>query len=147
MRKNLFGSSPSTQKSFPELFFLPMAVASPILSSSPRLALLYPPSSASPPSCGIKCPHPQKRSPTTLQLVLGTSSSSSKLQTWRTGISFFPSFSVKKRKDPEALKKDLLDAIAPLDRGAEATDEDKERVDEVGHAPACFCLAFAVLEF
>lgn len=29
------------------------------------------------------------------------------------------------------LKEELLDAIAPLDRGAEATPEDKERVEQV----------------
>lgn len=35
------------------------------------------------------------------------------------------------KKDKEVVKKDLLDAIAPLQRGAEASDEDIARVDKV----------------
>lgn len=50
---------------------------------------------------------------------------------WRAGISFFPAF-LKKGKDAKTLKQELLDAIAPLDRGADATPEDQERVDQVG---------------
>lgn len=50
---------------------------------------------------------------------------------WRVGVSFFPAF-LKKRKDAKALKEELLDAIAPLDRGADATLEDQQRVDQVG---------------
>eukprot|EP00262_Sarcandra_glabra_P017393 TRINITY_DN595_c0_g1_i2.p1 TRINITY_DN595_c0_g1~~TRINITY_DN595_c0_g1_i2.p1 ORF type:complete len:268 (-),score=39.43 TRINITY_DN595_c0_g1_i2:439-1128(-) len=50
---------------------------------------------------------------------------------WRTRVSFFPSFLKKKGKDSSTLKDELLEAIAPLDRGAEATDEDQERVDQI----------------
>jgi hypothetical protein len=59
---------------------------------------------------------------------------------WRAGISSFSSFlppfftGNKGEKDAEKavrLKEELLDAIAPLDRGAEATPEDKERVEQV----------------
>ncbi|XP_072991502.1 probable plastid-lipid-associated protein 4, chloroplastic [Typha latifolia] len=50
---------------------------------------------------------------------------------WRTRISFFPSFIKKRGKSREQLKEELLDAIAPLDRGAEASPEDKERVDQI----------------
>lgn len=49
---------------------------------------------------------------------------------WRTKVSFFQGFLVKE-KDVKKLKEELLEAIAPLDRGAEASQEDQERVDEV----------------
>ncbi|XP_059648146.1 probable plastid-lipid-associated protein 4, chloroplastic isoform X2 [Cornus florida] len=51
-------------------------------------------------------------------------------QRWRTRVSFFPSF-LTKGKDSESLKEELFEAIAPLDRGAEATTEDQERVDQI----------------
>ena len=38
---------------------------------------------------------------------------------------------LQKKKDKEVVKKELLEAIAPLDRGAAATAEDAARVDEV----------------
>ncbi|KAG2535893.1 probable plastid-lipid-associated protein 4, chloroplastic [Panicum virgatum] len=58
---------------------------------------------------------------------------------WRAGVSsfsFLPSFFTgnKGEKDAEKamrLKEELLAAIAPLDRGAEATPEDKERVEQI----------------
>ncbi|CAD6206317.1 unnamed protein product [Miscanthus lutarioriparius] len=58
---------------------------------------------------------------------------------WRAGISsfsFLPPFFTgnKGEKDAEKavrLKEELLDAIAPLERGAEATPEDKERVEQI----------------
>ncbi|KAK4271161.1 hypothetical protein QN277_019895 [Acacia crassicarpa] len=59
-----------------------------------------------------------------------SSSSSSASQKWRAGVSFFPAF-LKKGKDAEALKDELLEAIAPLDRGADATPEDQQRVDQI----------------
>ncbi|MCL7035194.1 hypothetical protein MKW94_017887 [Papaver nudicaule] len=49
---------------------------------------------------------------------------------WRTRISFFPSF-LKSGKDSKTLKDELLQAIAPLDRGADATPEDQERIDKL----------------
>ncbi|CAN6479966.1 unnamed protein product [Victoria cruziana] len=49
---------------------------------------------------------------------------------WKTAASLFP-FLKKKKKDTDALKEELLEAIAPLDRGAEATEEDQERVDQI----------------
>ncbi|RVW81069.1 putative plastid-lipid-associated protein 4, chloroplastic [Vitis vinifera] len=49
---------------------------------------------------------------------------------WRTGVSFFPSF-LTKSKDSGALKEELFTAIAPLDRGAEATAQDQELVDQI----------------
>ncbi|KAK4339942.1 hypothetical protein RND71_041404 [Anisodus tanguticus] len=49
---------------------------------------------------------------------------------WRTMVSFFPFFSTK-REDTESLKLELFEAIAPLDRGAEATPEDQKRVDQI----------------
>ncbi|XP_017970127.1 PREDICTED: probable plastid-lipid-associated protein 4, chloroplastic [Theobroma cacao] len=45
---------------------------------------------------------------------------------WRTRASFF-----SKGKDVRSLKDELFDAIAPLDRGAEATRDDQERVDQI----------------
>ncbi|XP_031491509.1 probable plastid-lipid-associated protein 4, chloroplastic isoform X2 [Nymphaea colorata] len=49
---------------------------------------------------------------------------------WRTAASLFP-FLKKKKKDTDALKEELLEAIAPLDRGAQATEEDQKRVDQI----------------
>ncbi|KAJ4965902.1 hypothetical protein NE237_017751 [Protea cynaroides] len=51
---------------------------------------------------------------------------------WRTEVSFFPSF-LRKGKDVKSLKEELLEAIGPLDRGAAATPEDQERVDQIAH--------------
>ncbi|KAI3909248.1 hypothetical protein MKW98_009674 [Papaver atlanticum] len=51
-------------------------------------------------------------------------------QKWRTRVSFFPSF-MKSGKDSKTIKEELLQAIAPLDRGAEATPEDQERIDKI----------------
>lgn len=36
-----------------------------------------------------------------------------------------------KTKNVEAIKEELLEAIAPLDRGAEATPEDQEKIDQI----------------
>ncbi|KAM7470381.1 hypothetical protein LguiA_008564 [Lonicera macranthoides] len=64
-------------------------------------------------------------------LSLSTSSTSSPpISKWRTNISFFPAF-LNKPKDTKPIKEELLEAIAPLDRGAEATPEDQERVDRI----------------
>lgn len=49
---------------------------------------------------------------------------------WRTNVSFFPSF-LKKGKDANIIKEELLEAIAQLDRGADATPEDQQTVDQV----------------
>ncbi|PPD81143.1 hypothetical protein GOBAR_DD21930 [Gossypium barbadense] len=49
---------------------------------------------------------------------------------WRVNVSFFPAF-LNKGKDAKVLKQDLLDCIAPLDRGADATPEDQQRVDQL----------------
>ncbi|KAG9455249.1 hypothetical protein H6P81_008153 [Aristolochia fimbriata] len=54
-----------------------------------------------------------------------------RVEKWRANVSFFPSFLQKKGKDKDALKDELFEAIAPLDRGAEATEDDKQRVDEI----------------
>lgn len=54
-----------------------------------------------------------------------------KFRKWRTGVSFFSSF-LDKNNEIESLKQELLEAIAPLDRGAAATPEDQRRVDQVG---------------
>uniref|UniRef100_A0A0A9CHX4 Plastid lipid-associated protein/fibrillin conserved domain-containing protein n=1 Tax=Arundo donax TaxID=35708 RepID=A0A0A9CHX4_ARUDO len=57
---------------------------------------------------------------------------------WRSGVSSFsflpPFLTGKGEKDAEKaerLKEELLAAIAPLDRGAEVTPEDKERVEQI----------------
>lgn len=49
---------------------------------------------------------------------------------WRNMVSFFPGF-LKGGRDVQSLKVELYEAIAPLDRGAEATPEDQQRVDQV----------------
>lgn len=52
---------------------------------------------------------------------------------WRTQVSFFTGFLTNnnKTKSAEAIKEELLDAIAPLDRGAEATPEDQQEIERV----------------
>ncbi|KAG0482785.1 hypothetical protein HPP92_010869 [Vanilla planifolia] len=48
---------------------------------------------------------------------------------WRNRVSFFPSF--LKKKSREDLKQELFEAIASLDRGAETSPEDQERVEQI----------------
>lgn len=57
---------------------------------------------------------------------------------WRTQVSFFTGFLTKGR-NAESLKEELYAAIAPLDRGAEATPEDQQLVEQVGASfqPLC----------
>ncbi|PIA27218.1 hypothetical protein AQUCO_08200022v1 [Aquilegia coerulea] len=59
-----------------------------------------------------------------------TYSGSSSNEKWRTRVSFFPSF-FKTGKDVKTLKQQLLDAISLLDRGADATPEDQQRIDKM----------------
>ncbi|BAT86791.1 hypothetical protein LR48_Vigan09g270500 [Vigna angularis] len=49
---------------------------------------------------------------------------------WRNMVSFFPGFLTKGR-DVDSLKQELYETIAPLDRGAEATPEEQQRVDQI----------------
>ncbi|GMG98751.1 hypothetical protein Nepgr_000591 [Nepenthes gracilis] len=48
----------------------------------------------------------------------------------RTSVSFFPAF-LTSGKDAKAIKTELLEAIEPLDRGADATPEDQQRIDRI----------------
>ncbi|XP_057803605.1 probable plastid-lipid-associated protein 4, chloroplastic [Salvia miltiorrhiza] len=49
---------------------------------------------------------------------------------WRIGVSFFAPF-LDRSGEIESLKQQLLDAIAPLDRGSAATPEDQQLVDQI----------------
>lgn len=49
---------------------------------------------------------------------------------WQTNVSFFPAF-FNKTKDPTPIKQDLLQAIQPLDRGADATPQDQQIIDQI----------------
>ncbi|KAL8239572.1 hypothetical protein R6Q59_016139 [Mikania micrantha] len=49
---------------------------------------------------------------------------------WRTNISFFSAF-LNKPKDSESIKQELLDAIDPLDRGADASPEDQQTIEQI----------------
>ncbi|XP_057494467.1 uncharacterized protein LOC130779714 isoform X2 [Actinidia eriantha] len=49
---------------------------------------------------------------------------------WSTKVSFFPTFFTKIR-DSKTIKEELLQAIEPLDRGADASPEDQQRIDEI----------------
>ncbi|EYU35442.1 hypothetical protein MIMGU_mgv1a012236mg [Erythranthe guttata] len=54
------------------------------------------------------------------------------VEKWRTRVSFFTDFLNKnKSKSADAIKEELLEAIAPLDRGAEATPEDQQTIDQI----------------
>ncbi|XP_042390350.1 probable plastid-lipid-associated protein 4, chloroplastic isoform X4 [Zingiber officinale] len=107
------------------------------------VAMAFAPAPIATPSASIPTPrslflcHPQLPSPLFSSRLKETSvaaplelSSSASLR-WRTGVSFFPSFLNKKARSREEIKEELLAEIAPLDRGAEATDEDKERIDQI----------------
>lgn len=63
--------------------------------------------------------------------LISTSASASDEKQWRLSVSFFSSFLSKKGKDATAIKDELLDAIGPLDRGAEATPDDQLTVDQI----------------
>ncbi|XP_030459205.1 probable plastid-lipid-associated protein 4, chloroplastic isoform X2 [Syzygium oleosum] len=49
----------------------------------------------------------------------------------RRGVSFFSGLATRGGEDVRRLKEELLGAIAPLDRGAEATPDDQLRVDQI----------------
>ncbi|KAL7125073.1 hypothetical protein ABFS83_14G091300 [Erythranthe nasuta] len=54
------------------------------------------------------------------------------VEKWRTRVSFFTGFLNKnKSKSADAIKEELLEAIAPLDRGAEATPEEQQTIDQI----------------
>ncbi|KAK2966635.1 hypothetical protein RJ640_002333 [Escallonia rubra] len=59
-----------------------------------------------------------------------TTTTSAAPNKWRTNVSFFPAF-LNKPKDAKPIKDELLEAIAPLDRGADATPQDQKRVDQI----------------
>ncbi|KAJ0800805.1 putative plastid-lipid-associated protein [Helianthus annuus] len=50
-----------------------------------------------------------------------------KTRLWRSGVSFLQLFSTKS----ESIKQELLEVIAPLDRGTDATAEQQQRVDQM----------------
>ncbi|KAL2938669.1 putative plastid-lipid-associated protein 4 chloroplastic [Bienertia sinuspersici] len=53
---------------------------------------------------------------------------STRITSTQTRVSFFPAFLTKNK---DAKKLDLLQAIEPLDRGADATPEDQQRIDQL----------------
>ena len=99
------------------------------LSSSLSSPLVLTKTHSSSSSAKLVPPNPLLHFPTK-STALSSLSSSGKFD-WRLNISFFSSFLAKKGKDATALKEELLDAIAPLDRGAEASPEDQQIVDQV----------------
>lgn len=70
----------------------------------------------------------------------------SKSWKWRDRISFISSFFDKSR-EIETLKQDLLEAIAPLDRGAAATPEDQQRIELVGRRVLVFADKIECVDF
>ncbi|KAK1568299.1 hypothetical protein Q3G72_022797 [Acer saccharum] len=62
--------------------------------------------------------------------LLSSSTTNNNNEKWRAKVSFFPAF-LNKGKDAKLLKEELLDAIAPLDRGAEANPDDQQTVDQI----------------
>ncbi|CAL5183129.1 unnamed protein product [Lathyrus oleraceus] len=73
-------------------------------------------------------PHPQFN---TTHLKSPPSISNSKK--WRNKVSFFQDFLTggDRERNIQSLKDELYETIAPLDRGAEATSEDQQRVDKI----------------
>ncbi|XP_058760924.1 probable plastid-lipid-associated protein 4, chloroplastic isoform X2 [Vicia villosa] len=88
---------------------------------SPHKPLHYLPSQSSPSSSSSHFP--------IKPLIHHTHNTLPLSQKWRTNVSFFTSF-LKKPKDASIIKEELLEAIASLDRGADATPEDQQRVDQ-----------------
>ncbi|KAJ9552246.1 hypothetical protein OSB04_016291 [Centaurea solstitialis] len=68
---------------------------------------------------------PAKPTTTTHHLISHHSSSK-----WRTNVSFFPAF-LNKSKNAESIKQELLEAIALLDRGAEASPDDQQSIEQI----------------
>ncbi|KAK2664973.1 hypothetical protein Ddye_003547 [Dipteronia dyeriana] len=62
--------------------------------------------------------------------LLSSSTTNNNNDKWRAKVSFFPAF-LNKGKDAKLLKEELLDAIAPFDRGAEANPDDQQTVDQI----------------
>jgi hypothetical protein len=52
----------------------------------------------------------------------------------------------KEGKDANTIKEELLEAIAPLDRGAEATPEDQQRIDQVAFYIYIYALLSATFQ-
>ncbi|XP_020257029.1 probable plastid-lipid-associated protein 4, chloroplastic isoform X2 [Asparagus officinalis] len=50
---------------------------------------------------------------------------------WRRKVSFLSSFLKNKEKSKKEIKEELFEAIAPLDRGAEAAPEDQEKIEQI----------------
>ncbi|CAJ2652188.1 unnamed protein product [Trifolium pratense] len=68
----------------------------------------------------------------TTHIILPSSSSVANSKKWKNMVSFFQGFSTGggKGRDIQSLKVELYETISPLDRGAEATLEDQQRVDK-----------------
>ncbi|OAY72082.1 probable plastid-lipid-associated protein 4, chloroplastic [Ananas comosus] len=114
----LLPSSPS-----PSPPFSPSPLARPRRTLETPLAI-----SRSPPSPTLFAQTPQWGARERVSPLLAAAPQESK---WRTRVSFFPSFIKKRGKSREELKEELLAAIAPLDRGADAGPEDQESVDRI----------------
>ncbi|KAL5789830.1 hypothetical protein ACOSQ2_004718 [Xanthoceras sorbifolium] len=85
------------------------------------------------PSLAIFSSNPNILSTTQLKILtnkLSVETGTAGYGKWRREVSFFQGFSTK-RRDVNTLKVDLFQAIAPLDRGAEATPDDQQRVDKI----------------
>ncbi|KAK9073936.1 hypothetical protein SSX86_006530 [Deinandra increscens subsp. villosa] len=66
----------------------------------------------------------------TVRHHLSSSPSPTAISKWRTNVSFFPAF-LNKSKDAKSIKQELLDAIDPLDRGAEASPDDQQAIEQI----------------
>ncbi|MFS7919496.1 putative plastid-lipid-associated protein [Helianthus anomalus] len=79
-------------------------------------------------SSPITHPSIYSRPPPTRSLLSSNNYGTTKnTRLWRSGVSFLQLFSTKS----ESIKQELLEVIAPLDRGTDATAEQQERVDQI----------------
>ncbi|XP_015943695.1 probable plastid-lipid-associated protein 4, chloroplastic [Arachis duranensis] len=85
-------------------------------SSSPKLLFLHPPHFSS--------------SSSNFPIIIRTATTP-QTEKWRAQVSFFPAFLKKGGKDANTIKQELLQAIAPLDRGADASPDDQQTVDQI----------------
>ncbi|XP_045828218.1 probable plastid-lipid-associated protein 4, chloroplastic [Trifolium pratense] len=78
----------------------------------------------------VFAPPPPKFNTTNITLPSSSVANSKK---WKNMVSFFQGFSTGggKGRDIQSLKVELYETISPLDRGAEATLEDQQRVDKI----------------
>jgi hypothetical protein len=108
-----------------------MTHLSPVLSTPTSTLQLKCRIDSHPPQLNLVFTPPRPKFNTTHIILPSSSVANSKK--WRNMVSFFQGFFTGggRGRDIQSLKVELYETISPLDRGAEATLEDQQRVDKV----------------